>query len=72
MRVGSNRTVDSVSIAISIIDMTVRFAYFLYLRLIKKEKSGSISLTVRMAERSKEPDSRLRNLSPLELSVLVH
>ena len=72
MGVDSNQTPDNVSFGISIIHMTVSFAYFRYLRFIRKEKSGSMSITVRMAEWSKAPDSRLANLPLLKLSILVH
>ena len=50
MGVGSNLTPDSVSFEISKIHTNVSFAYFPYLRLITKEKSGSISITIRMVE----------------------
>ena len=62
MGMGSNQTPVSVSIASSKIEITARFGYVLYRRSIKREKLGSLSITVRMAEWSKAPDSRLRNL----------
>ena len=72
MGVGSNPTPDSVSFAISKIHMNVSFAYFPYLRLITKEKSGRINITIRMAEWFKAPDSILRNFALMKLSILVH
>ena len=72
MGVGSNPTARSVSFVISKIHMTVSFAYLPYLRLITKEKSGSISITIRMVEWSKAPDSILRNFPLLKLTILVH
>ena len=62
MGVGSNPTPDSVSFAISEIEITARFAYVLYLRRVESEKLSSMPITVMMAEWSKAPDSRLRNL----------
>ena len=59
---GSKQTPRSVIFAISEIEITARFAYVLYRRSIKREKLGYMSITVRMAEWSKAPDSRLRNL----------
>ena len=72
MVVGSNPTPDSVSFAISKIDMSVSFTYFLYLRFIKKEKSSYISITVRMAEQSKGIRLKAAKSSLLKLSTLVH
>ena len=72
MGVGSNPTPDSVSFVISKIHMNVDFAYFPYLRLITKEKSGRINITIRMEEWSKARDSILRNFPLLKLSILVH
>ena len=72
MSVGSNPTPDTVSFAISKIHMNVNFAYFPYLRLITKEKSGRISLTIRMVEWSEAPDSILGNFSLLKLCTLFH
>ena len=71
MGLGSNPTPDSVSFVISKIYMTVSFAYFPYLRLITKEKSDSISITIRMAEWFKARDSILRNRPLLKLSFLA-
>ena len=59
---GSNQTPFSVSFARSKIEITARFGYVLYRRSIKREKVGSMSITVIMAEWSKAPESRLRNL----------
>ena len=56
---GSNQTPHSVSFAISEIEITARLVYVLYRRSIKREKLFSMSITVRMAEWSKAPDSRL-------------
>ena len=56
---GSNQTSHSVSFAISEIEITARFGYVPYRRSIKREKLGPTSITVRMAEWSKAPDSRL-------------
>ena len=72
MGVGSGPTPDSVSFGISKIHMNVSFAYFPYLRLITKEKSRRISVTVRMVEWSEVPDSILRNCALLKLCILVH
>ena len=58
----SSETPHSVSFAISEIEITARFAYALYPRSAKREKLGSMSITVRMAEWCKAPDSRLQNL----------
>ena len=69
---GSNSTPDSVSFAISEIHMSVSFYYFPDLRFITREKSDDIPIIVRMAEWSKAPDSRLRNLPLLKLNILVH
>ena len=69
---GSNSTPDSVSFAFSEIHMTVSFYYFPDLRFITREKSDDIPIIVRMADWSKAPDSRLRNLPLLKLSILVH
>ena len=59
---GSNQTPHSVRFANSEIEITARFTYVLYRRSIKREKLGSMSITVRMAEWSKVPDLRLRDL----------
>ena len=72
MGVGSNPTPGSVSFAISKIDMSVSSIYFLYLRFIKKEKSSYISITVRMADRSKGIRLKATKSSVLKLSILVH
>ena len=72
MVVGSNPTPDSVSFAISKIDMSVSFTYFPYLRFIRKEKSREISITVRMAEWSKGIRLKATKSSVLKLSILVH
>ena len=71
MGVGSNPTPDSVRFAISKINMNVSFAYVLYLRLITKEKSDRISITIRMLKWSKAPFTILRNFSLLKLCILV-
>ena len=67
MGVGSNPTTDSVSFVISQIDMNVSFAYFPYLRLITKEKSGGIGITIRMLKLSEAPYTILRNFALLKL-----
>ena len=72
MGVGSNATPDSVNLVISKIHMNVSFAYFLYLRLITKVKSGRINITIRMEEWSKARDSILKNFPLLKLSIPVH
>ena len=72
MGVGSNPTPDSVSFAISKIDMSVSFTYFLYLRFPKKEKSSYISIIVRMAEKSKGISLKATKSFVLKLSILVH
>ena len=69
--VGSNPTNDIVSFPISKININVSFAYFPYLRLITKEKSGHISITIRMLEWSEAPDTILRNFALLQLCILV-
>ena len=72
MGVGSNPTPDSVSFVISKIDMNVSFADFPYLRLIMKEKSDRISITITMLNWSEAPGTILRNFSLLKLCILVH
>ena len=62
----------NVSFAISKIEMNVSFADFLYLRLITKEKSDRISITIRMLKWSEASGTILRNFSLLKLSILVH
>ena len=62
MGIGSNQTPHSVSFAISEIEITARFGNVLYRRGMEREKLGCMSTTVMMAEWSKAPDSRLRNL----------
>ena len=69
---GSNPTPESFSFAISKIDMSVSFTYFLYLRFINKEKSSYISITVRMADQSKGTRLKATKSSVLKLSILVH
>ena len=59
---GSNQTPVNVSFASSKIEITAKFVYVLQRRSIKKEKLGSLSITVRMAEWTMAPDTRLRNL----------
>ena len=58
--------------AISQINMNVSFAYFPDLRLITKEKSGRISITIRMLKWSEVLDTILRNFALLKLRILVH
>ena len=72
MGVGSNPTSDSFSFAISKIKMNVSYAYFPYLRLITKEKSGRNSITIRMLKWSEPPYKILRNFALLKLWILVH
>ena len=69
---GSNPTPDSVSFVISKIDMNVSFADFPYLRLITKEKSDRISITIRMLKLSEVPGTILIKFSLLKLCILVH
>ena len=72
MGVGSNPTPDSVSFAISKIKMDVSFAYFPYLKLITKEKSGRIGITIWMLKCSEAPHTILRNFALLKLRIPVH
>ena len=72
MGVGSNPTPDCVRYPVPKINMNVSFAYFLYLRLITKEKSHDISITIRMLKWSEAPHTILRNFALLKLCILVH
>ena len=72
MGVGSNPTPDIVRLVVSKVDMNVSFADFLYLRLITKEKSDRISITITMLKWSEAQGTILRNFSLLKLCILVH
>ena len=69
---GSDPTADSVSFAISKIKMNVSSAYFPYVRLITKEKSGRIRITIWLRKCSEAPHTILRNFALLKLRILVH